>query len=204
VNYGTNVATYAAEYGPQLAFAQAHPAIVATATKDAPQLANAQKFAPELKVIEANPALFAKLASYSNPAAIPPKLAAQAVAAAGGGAAGLAVLTTISTNQAAINGVIAVGPQLQTLAPYTAQLTALSKVPPSAIAYLKAHGAAVTKAAAQTAGQWKTWYWICFGAIIFFLLTIPLLRGRWKPSDARRDEQEHEAIVQAELAKLGS
>jgi hypothetical protein len=204
VNYGTTVATYAAEYGPQLAFAQTHPAVVATATKDAPQLANAQKFAPELKVIEANPALFAKLASYSSPSAIPPKLAAQAVAAAGGGAAGLAVLTTISTNQAAINGVIAVGPQLQTLAPYTAQLTALSKVPPSAIAYLKAHGAAVTKAAAQTAGQWKTWYWICFGAIIFFLLTIPLLRGRWKPSDARRDEQEHEAIVQAELAKLGS
>jgi MFS family permease len=204
VNYGTTVATYAAEYGPQLAFAQTHPAIVATATKDAPQLANAQKFAPELKVLEANPALFAKLATYSNPSAIPPKLVAQAVAAAGGGATGLAVLTTISANQAAINGVIAVGPQLQTLAPYTAQLTALSKVPPSAIAYLKAHGAAVTKAAAQTAGQWKTWYWICFGAIIFFLLTVPLLRGRWKPADARRDEQEHEAMVQAELAKLGS
>ena len=204
VSYGTPVATYAAQYGPTLAFAQTHPAIVATATKDAPQLANAQKFAPELKVIEANPALFAKLATYSNPATIPPKLAAQAVAAAGGGATGLGILTTISANQAAISGVIAVGPQLQTLAPYTAQLTALSKVPPSAIAYLTAHGAAVQKAAAQTAGQWKTWYWICFGAIIFFLLTVPLLRGRWKPSDARRDEQEHEAMVQAELAKLGS
>ena len=90
------------------------------------------------------------------------------------------------------------------MAPYGAQLTALSKVPPSVIAYLKAHGAAVQKAAAQTAGQWKTWYWICFGGIIFFLLSIPLLRGRWKPADARRDEQEHEAMVQAELAKLGS
>ena len=52
--------------------------------------------------------------------------------------------------------------------------------------------------------QWKTWYWICFGGIIFFLLSIPLLRGRWKPSDARGDEQEHEAMVQTELAKLGS
>ena len=60
------------------------------------------------------------------------------------------------------------------------------------------------KAAAQTGGQWKTWYWICFGGIIFFLLTIPLLRGRWKPSDARRDEEEHEAMVQAEMAKLGT
>ncbi len=45
---------------------------------------------------------------------------------------------------------------------------------------------------------------LCFGGIIFFLLSIPLLPGRWKPADARRDEQEHEAMVQAELAKLGS
>lgn len=43
---------------------------------------------------------------------------------------------------------------------------------------------------------------MCFGGIILFLLGIPLLRGRWKPSDARRDEQEHEAMVQAELARL--
>ena len=210
------------------------PSVLATAQTDATQLANAQKFAPELAVIQANPALFAKLATYKNPAMIPPALTAQAVQAAGGGAKGLKILATIAANQAAIAGVIAVGPALQTvapyaadlttiapystqlttiapysaelttMAPYSAQLTALSKVPPSAIAYLQAHGAAVQKAAAQTSGQWKTWYWICFGGIIFFLLTIPLLRGRWKPADARRDEQEHEAMVQAELAKLGS
>ena len=58
------------------------------------------------------------------------------------------------------------------------------------------------KAAATAAGQWKTWYWVCFGGIIVFLFSIPLLHGRWKPSDARRDEQEHEAKVQAELARL--
>ena len=87
------------------------------------------------------------------------------------------------------------------MAPYSAQLTSLAKAAP-ALAYLKAHGAAVTSAAARTAGQWKTWYWICFGGIIFFLLSIPLLRGRWRPRDARRDEEEHEALVQAELAKL--
>ena len=40
--------------------------------------------------------------------------------------------------------------------------------------------------------------------MIFFLLTIPLLKGRWRPSDARRDEAEHEAMVQAELTKLGT
>ena len=244
VNYGATVSAYATQYASQLAFATAHPTVVAAAQKvppsvvataasippavlttvktDATQLANAQKFAPELAVIQAHPALFAKLATYPNPAKIPPALLGQAIAAAGGGAKGVGVLTTISANKAAINGVIAVAPALQTvapyaadlktiapysaelttMAPYSAQLTALSKVPPGVLAYLKAHGAAVAKAAAQTAGQWKTWYWICFGGIIFFLLSIPLLRGRWRPRDARRDEAEHEAKVQEELAKL--
>ena len=90
------------------------------------------------------------------------------------------------------------------MAPYSAQLTALSKVPPAAIAYLTAHGSAVQTAAATTAGQWKTWYWICFGGIIVFLLSIPLLRGRWRTRDAKRDEEEHEAMVAAEMAKLNA
>jgi MFS family permease len=202
ISYGPTVSAYAARYGSEITFAQTHPQVVATATTYKTQLANAQKFAPELAVIQANPALFAKLAAYPNPAAIPPKLAAQAVVAAGGGAKGTAILSTISTNGPAIKGVIAAAPKLATVAPYAAQLTALSKVPPQVFAYLKAHAAAVQKAAAQAPGQWQTWYWVCFGGIIFFLLSIPLLRGRWKPSDARRDEEEHEAMVTAELAKL--
>ena len=246
VNYGSTVAAYATTYSSQIAFATTHPTVVATAQSippnvlatvqkipptvlataktDATQLANAQKFAPELKVISANPTLFTKLAAYSNPAKIPPALLGQAIKAAGGGATGVAVLTTISQNKAAINGVIAVAPalqtvapyatdlqtiapysaQLNTIAPYSAQLTALSKVPPGVFPYLKAHAAAVTSAAARTAGQWKTWYWICFGGIVLFLLSIPLLKGRWRPRDARRDEAEHEALVDAEMAKLSA
>jgi ACS family D-galactonate transporter-like MFS transporter len=244
VNYGGTVQAYAAQYASQIAFAQSHPTVVATAQKippnvlatvqkippsvlasaqaNATQLANAQKFAPELRVIQANPALFAKLATYTNPAKIPPALLTQAIRAAGGGAAGVQVLTTISQNKAAITGVIADASTLQTIAPYasdlqtiapysaelttiapySAQLTALSKVPPGVFPYLTAHAAAVQAAAAKTASQWKTWYWICFGGIIVFLLSIPLLRGRWRPRDAKRDEAEHEAMVDAELAKL--
>ncbi len=244
VNYGAQVQAYATQYASQLAFASAHPDVVATAQKippnvlasaqkippnvltivktDGVQLANAQKFAPQLAVIQAHPALFTKLATYSNPAKIPGPLLTQAIAAAGGGAKGVAMLTSISQNKAAINGVIAAAPDLQkvapyaadlktiapysaqlnTIAPYSAQLTALSKVPPGVFTYLKAHAADVQSAAAKTAGQWKTWYWICFGGIIFFLLSIPLLRGRWRTRDAKRDEAEHEAKVQEELAKL--
>jgi MFS family permease len=245
VNYGATVAGYATTYKTEIAFATTHadvvataqkippsviatagkipPSVIATATADKTQLANATKFAPELLVIQKNPALFTKLAAFP-PGKAPAALQAQAVAAAGGGAKGIAVLTTIAANQAAINGVIAVGPALQTvapyatdlqtiapysaqlttIAPYSAQLTALSKVPPAVFPYLKAHGAAVTKAAAGTAGQWRDWWWICFGGMIFFLLTIPLLRGRWRPRDAKRDEQAHEAMVAAELAKLSA
>jgi MFS family permease len=244
VNYGAQVEAYATQYKSELAFASAHPDVVATAQKippnvlasaqkippdvltiaknDSVQLANAQKFAPQLAVIQAHPALFTKLATYSDPSKIPGPLLTQAIAAAGGGAKGVAMLTSISQNKAAINGVIAVAPDLQkvapyasdlktiapysaqlnTIAPYSAQLTALSKVPPSVFTYLKAHGADVQNAAAKTADQWKTWYWICFGGIIFFLLSIPLLRGRWRTRDAKRDEAEHEARVQEELAKL--
>ena len=155
-------------------------------------------------MIQANPVLFTKLASYPTPAAVPPKLAAQAVAAAGGGATGLKILTTISANKAAINGVIAVGPQITAVAPFAAQLTALSKVPPGVFVYLKAHAAAVQSAAAESPGQWQTWYWICFAGVIIFLLSIPILRGRWRPSKARRDEREHETMVEAELAKINA
>ena len=204
VNYGTQVAADETAYGTSLAFASTHASLVALAQKDAVQLVNAQKFAPELAVIQAHPALFAKLATFSNPATIPLKLQAQAVAAAGGGAKGVAVLTTIATNKTAIDGVIAVGPQLQQMAPFVAQLTALNKVPKSVDAFMTAHGLQVAGAATAQYSQWKNWYWICFGGIILFLFSIPLLRGRWKPADARKDEQAHEALVDAELASLRS
>jgi MFS family permease len=218
------VVAAAEKYSTQLGFAAAHPSVVAAATKYSTQLANAAKFAPELAVIEKNPALFAQAAKYT-PTTIPPALAAKLIAAAGGGSKGTALLGTIDANQAAITGVIAVSSQLTALAPYSAQLkalaavppsviaeatansaelAALAKVPPSVSAYMAAHASAVTTAAAKSPGQWKTWYWICVGGIIFFLLSIPLLRGRWRPRDAKRDEEEHEAMVQAELAKLGA
>lgn len=85
---------------------------------------------------------------------------------------------------------------------HAAQLAALTAVPPAAFAYLQAHGTAVAAAAVNSPGQWRTWYWICFGGIVVFLLAIPLLKGRWSPAKAKEDEAAHEAMVQEELAKL--
>ena len=202
VDYGPTAQAYQAQYSSQIAFAQSHPAVIATAQKYKAQLLIEQQFAPEFAVLQAHPALFTKLATYTDPAKIPPKLLDEAIAAAGGGAQGLGILTTISSNQKAIQSVVAVAPQLLPLAPYAAQLTALSKVPPSVLSFLQVHGPTVLAAQARAPGEWKHWYWVCFGGIIFFLLCIPLLHGRWRPADARRDEEEHEAMTQAELAKL--
>jgi hypothetical protein len=202
VNYGTTVQTYATTYASELNFAQTHPQIVALAQKYSAQVALAQKFAPELTVLQNNQALFTKLATYPNAASIPSALVNQAIAAAGGGTTGLNILETISANQAAINEVVAVAPEIQQLEPYSAQLTALSKMPSYVVPYLKAHATAVQNAAAAAPGQWKRWYWVCFGGVIFFLLSIPLLRGRWRTRDARRDEEAHEAMVRAELEKM--
>jgi MFS family permease len=202
VDYGPTAQAYSTTYAKQIAFAQSHPKIIATAEKYKTQLATAQRLAPELAVLQAHMALFTKLATYTNPATIPPKLVNQAIAAAGGGAKGLTILSTIDANSKAIASVVAAAPVLDTLKPYAAQLTAASKVPPYVSVYLNAHGKAVLAAQAQSPGQWKNWYWICFGGIVFFVLCIPLLRGRWSPAQARRDEEEHEAATQAELAKL--
>jgi hypothetical protein len=57
-------------------------------------------------------------------------------------------------------------------------------------------------AAARSPGQCKNWYWVCFGGAIFFLLRIPLLRGRWSSSAANRDLDAHEQRVQQEIDQL--
>jgi MFS family permease len=219
INYGGTVAGYAAQY-PSLVWAGSHSSVIADYEKYATQfnfaaahpsvVATATKFAPELAAIGKNPTAFTQAAAYSSPAKIPPALLAELLTAAGGN---VSVLTTISANEAAIASVFPYSAQLTALAAVpssaiaavsanSSELTALGKVPASVKAYMTAHAADVTSAAAKSPGQWKTWYWICFGGIIFFLLSVPLLRGRWSPRAAKRDEEEHEAMVQAELAKL--
>jgi len=134
-------------------------------------------------------------------------------------------LKTIAPYSAKLKTIAPYAAELKLMAPFAAQLTALSKVPPSAIAtvqpyaaqlaalaklppqvsaFFTAHGTQLTKASAGAPGQWRNWWWVCFGGMIFFLFTIPLMRGRWRPRDAKRDEEEHEAMVTAELAKLGA
>jgi hypothetical protein len=84
----------------------------------------------------------------------------------------------------------------------TARLTALATVPKADLAYLQAHGTQVQTAAAAAPGQWKNWWWVCVGGEIVFIPLILLMAGRWSPRRAREDAEEHERLVQQELAKL--
>ena len=60
----------------------------------------------------------------------------------------------------------------------------------------------VADAAKKSPKQWQHYFWIAVGGEIVFIPLIFLLVGAWSPKRARREEQEHEAMVEAELAKL--
>ncbi len=83
------------------------------------------------------------------------------------------------------------------------RLLAVRRVPAADRAELSAHGPEVAAARRQAPAQWQRWWWICVGGEVLFLPTIFLLTGRWRPSTARRDQEEHRAVVDRELALLG-
>jgi hypothetical protein len=50
--------------------------------------------------------------------------------------------------------------------------------------------------------QWKRWWLICLAGQVIFGLLVFTMRGRWSPKAAKRDFEDHERLVEAELAKL--
>ena len=104
-----------------------------------------------------------------------------------------------------------------------ADLTALSKVPPADLAFVAQYGPAlqdpqtqaalktlaaeapgVQKAAKDSPKQWQKYFWIAVGGEIVFIPLIFLMAGFWDPRKAKRQEEEHEAWLNAELAKLAT
>ena len=83
-----------------------------------------------------------------------------------------------------------------------ARLKSVSAVPPADLAYLSANAATVAQAAKDNPGQWRTWWWICFCCQLAFIPFVFLMAGHWNPRKARAEEQQHERMVQRELALL--
>ena len=50
--------------------------------------------------------------------------------------------------------------------------------------------------------EWKRWWWVCLAGQVVFGILVFTMRGRWSPKAAKRDFDDHERVVSAELAKL--
>ena len=87
-------------------------------------------------------------------------------------------------------------------APAVKLLLGLRSMPAADRAYLSRHASAVLAAKARAPRQWRTWWWVCAAGQFVFLPTVLLLRGRWRRSAALRDIEEHERLIDAELARL--
>ena len=83
-----------------------------------------------------------------------------------------------------------------------ARLKSISTVPPADLVYLSANAPKVAQAAKDAPGQWQTWWWICFLGQLAFIPFVFLMAGHWSPRKARAEEEEHERVVQRELARL--
>jgi MFS family permease len=116
----------------------------------------------------------------------------------------LAALNANPANAAAAAKAVGEVAKAESVSPAAAalKLAALAKVPKADLAFLQAHGAQVTSAAAAAPGQWRNWWWVCVGGEAVFIPLIFLMAGRWDPRRARRDAAEHERRVQEELAAL--
>jgi hypothetical protein len=78
--------------------------------------------------------------------------------------------------------------------PYQDQLT-----------YIQAHQAALQSlenGSAKAPHQWQHWFYVDVVGMLVFIPAIWLTGGRWKPSSASRDAEEHGAAVAEELARL--
>ena len=80
------------------------------------------------------------------------------------------------------------------------QLTALSRIPATDTALLTE----AQKSAKDSPKQWQKYFWISIGGEIVFIPLIFVMAGFWDPRKAKKQEDEHEAWVDAEVAKLAS
>jgi len=86
-----------------------------------------------------------------------------------------------------------------------ANFAALSAPTPAlgkALGTLATEGPGVKAAAADSPKQWRTYFFVGVAGELVFIPLIFLMAGFWDPRRARRAEEEHEAIIASEMAKL--
>ncbi len=74
----------------------------------------------------------------------------------------------------------------------------------ASLTYLQQEGPGVVKAQHDSPKQWQKYFWIAVGGQVLFIPLIFLMAGFWDPRAARRRAQEHDQLVNAELARLSA
>jgi MFS family permease len=82
-----------------------------------------------------------------------------------------------------------------------AKISAVGANSPQLAALLRAEQK-VIPAQKASSNEWKRWWWVCAAGQMVFLLLVFTMRGRWSPRAARRDFEEHNRLVELELAKI--
>jgi MFS family permease len=82
------------------------------------------------------------------------------------------------------------------------RLLALKTLPKADLAFLQAHGVQLSAAQKSNPNDWRHWWWVCVAGELVFLPLVFIMAGRWSPATAKRDAEEHDRLVSAELAKL--
>jgi MFS family permease len=83
------------------------------------------------------------------------------------------------------------------------QIAGVAKYSPNLAALLVAEQKLIP-AQKTSPGEWKRWWTVCLVGMAVFAVLIFAMRGRWSPRAARRDLEEHERMVNEELAKIVS
>src|SRR5579875_2209708 len=131
-----------------------------------------EKADPTIKIVLAHPAIFSQLAKYPTTSKIPGPLLAKAIKEVG-----------------------------------LKNLLAVAKDPHvhAEAAFFTRHASQlhqVVAASHSSPVQWQHWWWVCVAAELAFVPLVLFMTGRWSPRAAKRDQAEHDARVQEELAKL--
>ena len=164
-----------------------------TVQAEQPLLVQAASLHRQVEIVQADHVLFAHFAADPSDAS----LRDQATVAAGGPDE----LAKIQAHEPELTRIFAAS-----TAPGNASLYGRNAggKPLNAFNFAAMHARSVEKAKASAPGQWRDWYWVCFGGVIVFLACVPLLKGRWSTAAAKRDEEAHEQLVRAEMERLSS
>jgi len=120
----------------------------------------------------------------------------------------LGALTAVPDNlKMQVSGLLTFNPlatDIQSGKPVSAAQVALVRANSPQLAVMLVAAKVLVPAQKAAPDEWKRWWWVCIAGQVVFLFLLFFMRGHWSPRVAKREAEEHERLVDAELAELQS